>query len=83
MRAEALKHMISEDNYFTILGLRSSFSAWDPPMDDILFGQNAWLNILVQVFLGDLGNDPVACSDSHAHFEDEGLKEEIGFRRYC
>ena len=69
--------MISEDNYFTVLGLGRGFCAWDPPMDDIFFGQDACLNILVQFFLGDPGNNPVACSDSLAHFKDEGLKEEI------
>ena len=67
--------MISENDNFTILGLRRSFSAWDPPMNDIFFGQDTRLNIFVQVFLGDTGNDLVACSESLAHFEDEGLKE--------
>ena len=67
--------MISTDNYFAILGLRRSFSAWDPPVDDIPFGQDACLNIFVQVFLGDPGYYLVAGSDSFAHLEVKLPKE--------
>ena len=43
------------------------------------------MNILVQFFLGDPGNNPVAGSDSLAHFEDKGLKERniAGLRLNC
>ena len=31
--------MISKGNYFTFLGLRRGFCAWDPPMDDIFLAK--------------------------------------------